>query len=96
MSAKFSLIFVSLLTADFVKNGRTYAGIHFIFLKSILKQIILKQISTSVKRSEMQVPINAKFSTFLKLNCSIFRLELEKGFQIHLFAKHLKLTLVFI
>ena len=65
----FLLLFMSLLTAKFVKKARIY----FILLKKRLK-INLKffkyQISTSVKRSEKQLPSKANFRPFFQLNYS--------------------------
>ena len=39
-------------------------------------KVFLYQISTSVKRSEKQLPSKANFSAFLLLNCPNFRLKL--------------------
>ena len=45
-------------------------------------------MSTSLKRSEKQLPIKANVSSFLHLNCSNFRLNCVKGLKIVKQIKH--------
>ena len=70
---------MSLLTVPIVKNSDILAGIYFKFLKEHPRpnlKVLQYQISTSVKRSEKQLPSKANFSTFLPFSCSNFRLKL--------------------
>ena len=71
------LIFMFLLMTNFVKNSHNQAKIFFIYLKSALNQIwdALNQNSTSVKRSEMQLPSKGSFCPVFQLNYSNFRLK---------------------
>ena len=70
---------MSLLTGPIVKNSHILAEIYFIVLKKYSGpnlKVFQYRIWTSGKRSEKELSSKAKFSTFLQLSCSNFRMKL--------------------
>ena len=69
MSAKFLLIFMSLLTAPTVKNSYTLAwSLLYLSKKTSWSKLENLSISNLDLRSEKELSNNTKFSSFLQIN----------------------------